>query len=237
MSLGAESSEIKAELTEKIASLKKQTILWLVLVLVCVIASLFLFSALKRTNHSLADSTQALKIMRDSLEKSSDSLATLSELWRKHVIELNQKNDSLQKFGDKSPIETTQESHLPNTSTPKPHKTTVPLPAVSKEKNYLGFLVYIQDRKESKMSTVFRTALQGKGFTVPRIEHIGSAKTFTNAVKYFHKEDEQVAFAIQAQLLEILKQNNLPSTKKDMGVSYINIKTVPIGQFEIWIDK
>lgn len=116
---------------------------------------------------------------------------------------------------------------------PKPSN----MPYNSKQKNnsdFFGYIIYIQDYKNSKVSDTLSKILMQHGAIVPRIEHIGTSKKFGNAVKYFHPNEKKAAESIQQMVMQILDGKNLTNVR--MPVNYLDNDKVPVGQFEIWIN-
>ncbi|MEO6287508.1 MAG: type II toxin-antitoxin system HicA family toxin [Dyadobacter sp.] len=235
MSNSTDYPDIREQLEEKITSLKKQTIWSLLIVLVLIIAAVFLNIQLKKSNRSLEKVKLDLEDSTRALKRAKDSLAFYSEKWRSSLINSNDKNISL----SGSLINLENVKSLRRDDSYQNNQSALPesYSAENDYNNFSGYIIYIQDRKTSKLSSIFKKALEKQGFTVPRIEHIGSSLHFQNSIRYFHPDDKKIAITIQATLLEIMKQSNVPLEKQNLIVSNPGIsKKVPRGQLEIWVD-
>jgi hypothetical protein len=235
MSNSTDYQDIREQLEEKITSLKKQTIWSLLIVLILIIAAVFLNIQLKKSNRSLEKVKADLEDSTRALKRAKDSLAFYSEKWRRSLINSNDKNISLSgSLKNLANVKSLKREDSFKDSLPESSESTL---TENNSNNFSGYIIYIQDRKTSKLSSAFKIALEKQGFTVPRIEHIGSSLNFQNSIRYFHSDDKKIAITIQATLLEIMKQSNVPAEKQDFTVGNPGIsKKVPRGQLEIWVD-
>jgi FtsZ-binding cell division protein ZapB len=92
MEAAAPQNELRDELNTRISSLKKQTIVFLLLTILTVFYAIYLSNELKESNNSLLEH-------KERLEKTEQKLAEESESWRILLTTNNQKwQDSLQKI-------------------------------------------------------------------------------------------------------------------------------------------
>jgi hypothetical protein len=235
MSNSGDYQDIRAQLEEKITNLKKQTIWSLLIVLFLIIAAVFLNIQLKKSNRTLEKVKADLEDSTRALKRAKDSLAFYSEKWRSSLINSNDKNISLS--GSLINLENVKSLRREDSFNTSPSASPYSNPTENESHNFSGYIIYIQDRKTSKLSPAFKKALEKQGFTVPRIEHIGPSLNFQNSIRYFHPGDKKIAITIQATLLEIMKQSNVPLEKQNLIVSNPGIaKKAPRGQLEIWVD-
>lgn len=220
-------------LHRQITGLKKQSTLALLLALVMVIFTAYLLISLKSSNTNLTNSRNELKAMKDSIQ----NLNVQMNEWRESLL-LKKQQES-----------TTYQSEIRYSVAPPPP----PIPAQSsstptesvrspsysyKTKNegeFFGYIIYIQDYKNSKVSDKLHEEFTQQGAIAPRIEHIGNSKKFGNAIKYFHPNEQKAAENIRQQVMETLKSSNI--TDVNMQLNYIENDKVPAGQFEIWINQ
>lgn len=207
----------QSRLSQEITSLKKQSVLALALAVVFIISTIVLMIQVKHANQQLKASEDRLKVMNDSIQDLNKQLNT----WRVSLI-------------TKKP-----EKPKGGTSPSRPHisagyEIAAPVAVPEPPKPFLGLIVYIHDRRGSQVSDTLKAALLAKGAIVPSIQHIGSSMKFGNAVKYFHPNESQTAETLKSQLDQILGRKAIQAR---VPVRYLANDKVPIGQFEVWIDK
>ncbi|SDE46355.1 hypothetical protein SAMN04487996_105120 [Dyadobacter soli] len=217
MSTLQEFEHAQSRLSREITSLKKQSVLALALAVVFIISTIVLLIQVKHANNQLKVSEDRLKVMNDSIQDLNKQLNT----WRVSLIT---------KEPEKPKVK-------PNPS--RPHISAgyeIALPPVAAEapKPFLGLIVYIHDRKGSRVSDTLKAALLEKGAIVPSIQHISNKMPFGNAVKYFHPNESQTAETLKSQLDQILGKKAIQAK---VPVRYLANDKVPIGQFEVWIDR
>lgn len=100
----------------------------------------------------------------------------------------------------------------------------------------MGYIIYMQDRRGSKVSQALRQILTEKGAIVPSIEHIGNRLKFANSVRYFHEEDKVVANRVQKILLDALNPKQVSDSPIQLPIQYIAGEKVPLGQLEVWLN-
>lgn len=226
------SEEAKRGLLHEVASLRKQSVFALILAVLFILLTVYLYFQLRE---SQAD----LKVSYTQLEKSNANLQAsqkLLEAQNDSILELkNQLND----FREKYLIE-----NLPATVELSPSYANRPRAyrkySTANDGTWdacFGYIVYIQDRRGSKVSDDIREALKEKGAIVPSIEHMGESVKFSNEVRYFHKEDKGMADFMQGLILKTLSSKQISYSEQQLPVSYIANDQVPLGQLEIWIDQ
>ncbi len=219
------SEEAKRELLHEVNSLRKQSVIALILAILFILITVYLYFQLKQSNKDLDVSNESLQASKLELEAQNDSILTLK----------NQLND----FREKYLIE-----NLPASVELSPNYAKIP----RDYKKYsttdsdtwdacFGYIVYIQDRRGSQVSEPIRQALKDKGAIVPAIEHMGDRVKFSSSVKYFHKEDKGMADFMQGLILKTLDSRKIRYSAKQLPVTYIANDKVPLGQLEVWIDS
>ncbi len=212
------SQEAKRGLLQEVTSLRKQSVIALILAILFIVVTVYLY-------FQLQESKEDLKVSYAQLEVQNDSILDLK----------NQLND----FREKYLIE-----NLPASVTLSPSYANRP----GAYKKYsstnadtwdacFGYIVYIQDRRGSRVSEPIRQALKDKGAIVPAIEHMGDRVKFSSSVKYFHKEDKGMADFMQGLILKTLSSKNIKYSASQLPVNYIANDKVPLGQLEVWIDS
>lgn len=212
-----EFEQAQSRLSQEITSLKKQSVLALALAVVFIISTIVLIIQVKHANKQLKISEDRLKVMNDSIQDLNKQLNT----WRVSLI-------------TKEPE---KPKEVANPSRPRisaGHEIAVPVVIAEPLKPFLGLIVYIHDRKGSQVSDTLKAALLAKGAIVPSIQHIGNSMKFGNAVKYFHPNESQTAETLKSQLDQILGRKAI---QVRVPIRYLANDKVPIGQFEVWIDK
>jgi hypothetical protein len=217
MSTFQEFEHAQSRLSQEITSLKKQSVLALALAVVFIISTIVLVIQVKHANKQLKVSEDRLKIMNDSIQDLNKQLNT----WRVSLITKE----------PKKPKKNVNPSR-PNISAG--YEIAIPVVVAEPPKPFLGLIVYIHDRKGSQVSDTLKAALLAKGAIVPSIQHIGNSMKFGNAVKYFHPNESQTAETLKSQLDQILGRKAIQAR---VPVRYLANDKVPIGQFEVWIDK
>jgi len=219
------SEEAKRELLHEVNSLRKQSVIALILAILFILITVYLYFQLKQSNKELDVSNESLQSSKLKLEAQNDSILTLK----------NQLND----FREKYLIE-----NLPASVELSPNYAKIP----RAYKKYsatnsdtwdacFGYIVYIQDRRGSQVSEPIRQALKDKGAIVPAIEHMGDRMKFSSSVKYFHQEDKGMADFMQGLILKTLDSRKIRYSAKQLPVTYIANDKVPLGQLEVWIDS
>jgi hypothetical protein len=217
MSTLQEFEHAQSRLSQEITSLKKQSVLALALAVVFIISTIVLIIQVKHANNQLKISEDRLKVMNDSIQDLNKQLNT----WRVSLITREQEK----------PKENSKPSR-PHISAG--HEIAIPIVVAEPPKPFLGLIVYIHDRKGSLVSDTLKAALLAKGAIVPSIQHIGNSMRFGNAVKYFHPNESQTAEMLKSQLDQILDRKAIQAR---VPIRYLANDKVPIGQFEVWIDK
>ncbi|MCF0069312.1 hypothetical protein LZD49_02440 [Dyadobacter sp. CY261] len=207
----------QSRLSQEITSLKKQSVLALALAVVFIISTIVLMIQVKDANKQLKVSEDRLKVMNDSIQDLNKQLNT----WRVSLITKEPEEPAVKANPSRPHISAGQ-------LLPDPSAIAEP------PKPFLGLIVYIHDRKGSQVSDTLKAALLEKGAIVPSIQHIGNTMKFGNAVKYFHKNENQTAETLKGQLDLILGTKAIQAR---VPVRYLANDKVPIGQFEVWIDK
>lgn len=242
----------KLELLTIINKLKVQSIIFGAIALLGIFVIYYFMNEIKEKNRIIKKSNDSLEVVKDIIFKLQQSDSVKAEAWRLTSLELGNFQDSLNRiskfkiipkigFVDYSNFNIEDSLNQKIISASQNTKTVLNIPnpsllqSAKLKRNYIGYLVYIHDRESSKMSLKLQGLLQSNGFSVPSIEHIPINKPFGNSIKYFHEEDKKVANEIRLLLIENFKDDKDYMNK--LRVFYLRNKRVPLGQFEIWIDK
>ena len=225
------SEEAKKELLQEVAALRKQSVFALVLAVLFILITVYLYfqlqeseADLKVSYAQLEESNTSLQASKKQLEAQNDSITSLKNLL----------NDFREKYLQENL--TTPATTPPNyPNRPRMYTRNQPNQADSWDSCF-GYIVYIQDRRGSRVSEPIRKALKDKGAIVPAIEHMGDRIKFSSSVKYFHKEDKGMADFMQGLILKTLSSKNISYSVKQLPVTYIPNDKVPLGQLEVWID-
>ncbi len=262
----SDSEELKNELKARVSSLKKQSTLFLGLMLVSALAIVYLWYSLEDSHMKLEEANTKLEESNAKLKISDSTNAKLKEKWRTELIETNQNwQDSLSKMTNSANVLPEKAEYVtyskilnapivekpdPNTSNIDIEKT---IPATNYERiarvkilnnrnailrSYLGYLVYIQDVKGGEYSNKIQAILKRRGFSVPGIEHMDAIKKKDVGIRYFYREDEAIAATIQTILYNFSDQSEVFAAQNLPLIDCTKLsRKGSKGQLEIWIDK
>ncbi len=218
------------ELAEQITALRKQSVLALFIALIFILTTVYLIVSLNskkkevdKLNSHLMVSDSVLRENLLALKKLSDSIQHLNkelDSWRVSLIDERTKETAQARYDLQSL------SRVPRIRR-----------AVVNSDVFFGYIVYIQDRKNSRVSDTLKTALSKLGAIVPDIQHMKPTMKFSNTIKYFHPQDKETAEKIQDELTAILDMKQIGVGSTGLRVVYVPKKKVPVGQFEVWIDR
>lgn len=241
-----DSLQEKEHILGKIAALRRQGMIFLILILVGIITTLVLVMRLKITKSDL-----------ESEKARSDSLAQALEAFRQEVL---RPVEMTEHAGE--PIHASKLPHVPERDESASTKPTKEKPKESAMKvlqssppltqkveliykgerkmvvtkgPLFGYLIYLQDREGSQVAPQLRQTLKAQGAIVPDIQHMKGAESFITTVKYFHVEDVAAAQAVYAELEATYKALNIPFNGKAPDSKPYNAK-VPVGQLEVWME-
>lgn len=215
------SEEARKGLLHEVTSLRKQSLFALVLAILFIVITVYLYFQLQERKKDLEKSNTGLKNSKVQLEAQNKKINDLNE----------QLNEFRQQYLKENAA-----------SQPKKYSSVGKYPSTAAVKtdtwqSCFGYIVYIQDRRGSRVSESIRQALKDKGAIVPAIEHMGERVKFSSSVRYFHREDKAMADFIQALIMKTLDSSKIAYSATQLPVSYIANDKVPLGQLEIWIDS
>lgn len=219
----------KLKLLAIINKLKVQSIVFGIIALIGVLLTYYSIRKINQKNIELENSRKSERIAKDSLTRISKRLSQVA-------VELDiEKNKSNERLINVLNAELNSNNSKQIFSKANKNMNELIALQILTEKKYAGKIIYIQARKDSKVSKNLADNLKQVGFIIPKIEIIDPIRKFGNSIKCFKKEDRGIAQEIQA-----LVYSNLYKQKQKIDsirVFYIANKSVPKGQFEIWIDK
>ncbi len=210
------SEEAKRELLKEVTSLRKQSVFALILAILFIVVTVYLYFQLRESNKNLEASKTQLEIQNDSIT----GLKNLLSGFREQYLKENAPATVSPTYSNR----------------PRDYSAVQPSNADTWETCF-GYIVYIQDRRGSRVSELIRQALKDKGALVPAIEHMSDLKKSDRSVRYFHKEDKGMAEFMQGLVLKTLDSNKIAYSAGQLPVTYIAKGKVPLGQLEIWIDR
>ncbi|MBU1822627.1 MAG: hypothetical protein KKG00_14105 [Bacteroidetes bacterium] len=223
------SEEAKKNLLQEIAALRKQSVIALVLAVLFILITVYLYFQLQGSKESLRESYTQLKNSEEQLEAQNLKIKSLNaelDTFRQTIL-----------AAERPP----EVAAPPVMSAPSPGFT----PRYNNEQYVvesgtqacLGYIIYIQDRRGSKVSAALRKTLKDKGAIVPAIEHIAPSRAFRSSIRYFHEGDEKIATYLQEVALATLGAEKVSYSARQLPIQFIPNKKVPLGQLEVWIDQ
>lgn len=235
MSSKEEFKDAQQALVSQITALKKQSVLALLLAIVFILATVYLVISLNRKKKEVEQLNASLTVSDGKLRENIKALGALND----SIQHLNKQLDTWRQslIQDKPPVLIDNQQEFQNSARYNSIVRSRIRSITLNSQQFFGFIVYIQDRKGSMVSDTLRKVLSNKGAIVPDIQHMKPTFKFANSVKYFHPEDRAMAENIRQQLSDILTYKQIGLESAGMRVLYLANKTVPRGQFEIWIDK
>ncbi len=222
------SQEAKRELWQEVASFRKQSVFALILAVLFLLITVYLYYELKQ-------SKTALKASNAALEKTNARLKSSEKQLEEQNAKILALNTALDPFREQYVKENTRKLPRAYARVPELNSKKGILKTDS-GKPLMGYIIYMQDRQGGKDSEVLRQALKEKGAIVPAIEHMGDRLKFASSVRYFHQEDKATADLVQKLLLTTLGLKQKSDLQVPMPVQYTGSKKVPLGQLEVWLD-
>ncbi len=220
----------RGHISRQIRSLKRQSIVALLLALVLIVYSLYLLAKLDTAKQKLLETNEVLEASKDSLTRSNKALTVMNDSIGKLNAELDgwrqglaaQNNPSFQANANSAGHRTVSK-YLTNER------------ALTRGV-FLANIIYIHDRNGNKVSAPLQQYLIDQGAIVPGIEHISPKMRYASTVKYWHPEDLPLATELLRQVKAMYEKYKSPVANLEVRLQKAD-KKVPKGQFEIWIDK
>ncbi len=226
------SEKAKRELLQEVAAFRKQSVFALILAVLFLLITVYLYYELKQSKTALKTSNAALEKTNARLKSSEKQL----EEQNAKILALNTALDPFREQYIKDNVAVA--ANVPRTYRRLPtwgqEKSTL---RNDYNKPLMGYIIYMQDRRGNKVSEVLRQALTEKGAIVPAIEHMSDRVKFTSSVKYFHKEDKAIGDLVQKLLVNTLNLKQTSDSGVQVPVQYTVGKKVPLGQLEVWLDS
>lgn len=222
--------EAKRGLLQEVAALRKQSVFALILAVLFILVTVYLYVQLRESQADLKASYARLKVSNDSLQASKKQLEAQND----SITNLkNQLDEFREKYlKENSPYAATYSPNYPN----RP-RIARQIPPGGEWESCFGYIVYVQDRRGNRVSAAIRQALKDKGAIVPAIEHMGDRMKFESEIRYFHPEDKDMADFMQQLIMKTLNTKNISFPARRLPVTYVQNKKAPLGQLEVWIDR
>jgi septal ring factor EnvC (AmiA/AmiB activator) len=225
------SEEAKKNLLQEIAALRKQSVIALVLAVLFILITIYLYFQLQQSKEDLRESYARLEDSNKKLiasEKQLESMNKELDNFRQTIIAAERSSETA----------ASEEVAMapPPTRYAQVYKSKQKGKAGA-DQSCLGYVIYIQDREGSGVSAALRQTLKDKGGIVPAIEHIAPSRAFSSSVRYFHEEDKDIATYLQQTALATFRGQKGASSAQPLPIQFIPNKKVPLGQLEIWIDQ
>lgn len=225
------SEKAKQELLQEVIAFRKQSVFALILAVLFLLITVYLYYELKQSKTALKTSNAVLEETNARLKASEKQL----EEQNLKIVALNKALDPFrqQYIQENAPVAAGSPEPYSGRLTWGRQRGTLKNDA---GKPLVGYIIYMQDRRNSKVSETLRQALVQKGAIVPAVEHMGDRLKFASSVRYFHQEDRAVADLVRTTVLDALKSKQSSGSPKQLPVQYTVGKKVPLGQLEVWLD-